>query len=56
MQDGNNFDGDSDKFDWDTEDELEIGNIPLSCSSLTFPGGVAAMGSGEVCDFFANIF
>ncbi|PON84217.1 SAM-dependent methyltransferase DRM [Trema orientale] len=43
----NTSDLDGDNFDWDTEDELEIDNIPLSCSSLTVPGGLAAMGSGE---------
>ena len=49
MQDGNASGEESDKIDWDTDDELEIQNIPLpSNSSLTFPGGEAISGNGEV--------
>ncbi|KAI7991667.1 hypothetical protein LOK49_LG12G03004 [Camellia lanceoleosa] len=39
---GNDSREESDNIDWDTEDELEIQNFPLSsCSSLTNPGGEA---------------
>ncbi|XP_057464266.1 DNA (cytosine-5)-methyltransferase DRM2-like [Actinidia eriantha] len=37
-----------DKIDWDTDDELEIQNFPLSShSSLSNPGGEAILGDGE---------
>ena len=49
VQDGNTSDGVN--FDWDTEDELEIASIPLSCSAVPVPGGVSGFGSGEVRDF-----
>ncbi|KAI7991119.1 hypothetical protein LOK49_LG12G03012 [Camellia lanceoleosa] len=39
---GNDSREESDNIDWDTVDELEIQNFPLSsCSSLTNPGGEA---------------
>uniref|UniRef100_A0A5B7ACD5 DNA (cytosine-5-)-methyltransferase n=1 Tax=Davidia involucrata TaxID=16924 RepID=A0A5B7ACD5_DAVIN len=38
----------SDNFDWDTEDELEIQNLPSSSrSTLTVPGGEAFAGATE---------
>lgn len=38
--------GESDNIDWDTEDDLEIENYPVSsCSSLTAPGGESIAGS-----------
>lgn len=46
LQAGDDFGVD---FDWDTEDELEIENIPLaSHASLTFPGVEANLVAGEV--------
>ncbi|XP_059642328.1 DNA (cytosine-5)-methyltransferase DRM2-like [Cornus florida] len=47
--DGNPSGGESDNFDWDTEDEQEIANLPISaCSSLTVPGRETIAGSGEM--------
>ncbi|RZC10319.1 DNA (cytosine-5)-methyltransferase DRM2-like [Glycine soja] len=37
----------SDNFDWNTEDELEIQNYNSSSSCLTLPNGDAVTGSGE---------
>ncbi|CAJ1946697.1 unnamed protein product [Sphenostylis stenocarpa] len=37
----------SDNFDWNTEDELEIENYQSSSSCLTVPNGDAVTGSGE---------
>ncbi|XP_059670147.1 DNA (cytosine-5)-methyltransferase DRM2-like isoform X1 [Cornus florida] len=46
--DGNHSGEESDNFDWDTEDEREIENLPLSShSSLTVAGTEATAGSGE---------
>ncbi|KAL6994357.1 hypothetical protein U1Q18_012461 [Sarracenia purpurea var. burkii] len=48
--DGNASAEESINVDWDTEDELEIQNFPLSSNSsltLTNPGGGAVMGAGE---------
>ncbi|GMP29291.1 hypothetical protein CsSME_00004462 [Camellia sinensis var. sinensis] len=45
---GNASGEESDNIDWDTEDELEIQNFPLSsCSTLTNPGGEAIVCAGE---------
>ncbi|KAL6960578.1 DNA (cytosine-5)-methyltransferase [Sarracenia purpurea var. burkii] len=46
--DENGSGAESDNIDWDTDDELEIQNFPLtSCSRLTNPGGEATTGDGE---------
>lgn len=46
--DGNASGEECDNIDWDTEDELEIQNIPLtSSSSFTVLGGEAIVGNGE---------
>lgn len=39
--------GESENFDWNTEDELEIENFQSSSSCLTVPNGEAITGSGE---------
>lgn len=49
MQDENTSGLEDENIDWDSEDEREIDNIPLSSiSSLTVPGREAATGSAEV--------
>ncbi|CAL5370088.1 unnamed protein product [Camellia sinensis] len=49
---GNASGEESDNIDWDTEDELEIQNFPLSsCSTLTNPGGEAIVCAGEGMGF-----
>ncbi|CAK9179521.1 unnamed protein product [Ilex paraguariensis] len=46
--DGNASCEDVDNIDWDTEDELEIQDIPVSsCSRLTPPGEESVAGTGE---------
>ncbi|XP_028094146.1 DNA (cytosine-5)-methyltransferase DRM2-like isoform X4 [Camellia sinensis] len=48
---GNASGEESDNIDWDTEDELEIQNFPLSsCSTLTNPGGEAIVCAGEALE------
>ncbi|KAL6998009.1 hypothetical protein U1Q18_008133 [Sarracenia purpurea var. burkii] len=48
-EDENPSRAESDNIDWDTDDELEIQNFPLtSCSRLANPGGEATAGDGEV--------
>ena len=48
LQGGDDSGGDSENFDWNTEDELEIENFQSSSSCLTVPNGEALTGSGEV--------
>lgn len=49
MQNGNTSDLEDENIDWDSEDEREIDNIPLSSnSSLIVPGREATTGSAEV--------
>ncbi|XP_054809543.1 DNA (cytosine-5)-methyltransferase DRM2 isoform X2 [Prosopis cineraria] len=45
--DGDNSGLESDNYDWNTEDELEIENFQSSSSNLTVPNGEAIFGSGE---------
>lgn len=51
LQGGDDSAVESDNFDWNTEDELEIENYQSSSSCLTVPNGDAVTGSGEVSFF-----
>ncbi|KAI9078011.1 hypothetical protein K1719_039936 [Acacia pycnantha] len=45
--DGDNSGSESDNYDWNTEDELEIENFHSSSSNLIVPNGEANSGSGD---------
>ena len=45
---GDESGGESDSFDWNSEDEREIENFQSSSLRLTVPNGAVLTGSGEV--------
>ena len=48
FQESNASGDDFGDIDWNTEDELEISEIPISTSNLPTPGGVTIVCNGEV--------